>query len=148
MGLANGFVNAVGLQQTAIADAYLLCDMTVPPVGSEAIGAIFLGGRIDSDVIRTFELDYVGSPTGNTGITAAQEVGLELESEFDAGTEQCVDIPDLGLDGGEVGHVGWGFRILVRGDGWRCTKGGPCGEEPPFVRNRVVWFEVDAWLGE
>jgi hypothetical protein len=29
---------------------------------------------------------------------------LEFEAEFDAGTEQRVDIPDLGLDGGEVGH--------------------------------------------
>ena len=68
------------------------------------IAAVFFRRGIDGDVIRAFELDDVGSPPGDAGIAATMEVGLEFESEFDAGVLQGIEIPDLGLDGGEVGH--------------------------------------------
>ena len=41
---------------------------------------------------------------GDTGIAAALGVGGETETEFAARIAQGFKIPDLGLDGGEVGH--------------------------------------------
>ena len=57
-------------------------------------------------VIGAFELDDVRGEPGDTGVAAASGVLEELEAEFDAGVLQGIEIPDLGLDGGEVRHGG------------------------------------------
>ena len=103
-GFAHGLVDAVGLQQAAVADADFLGDVAVPPVGGEAVATVFLRGGIDGDVIRAFELDDAGRKAGGASVAAALGIGQELEAEFDAGVLQGIEIPDLGLNGGEVTH--------------------------------------------
>jgi hypothetical protein len=78
--------------------------VAVPPVGGEAIAAVFFRRVINGDVIGAFELDDVRGEPGHAGIAAAFGVGEHDETEFAARVLQGVEIPDLGLDGGEVGH--------------------------------------------
>jgi hypothetical protein len=63
-------------------------------------------------------------------------LAVKFEAEFDAGVAQGVEIPDLGLDGGEVGHKFLSYQCSVlEGRGGRNAKGGSSGvEEPPFAR--------------
>ena len=98
-------MDAVGLEQAAVAGADFPGDVTAPPIGGQAITAVLFGRRIHGDVIRAFQLDDVRCMAGDARVTAAGGVGQEFDAEFDAGVLQGIKIPDLGLDGGEVGHV-------------------------------------------
>ena len=52
-------------------------------------------------------------PPGLQGrISPAIGVRDERETEFGARVTQCVEVPDLGLNGGEVGHVDFEFWML------------------------------------
>jgi hypothetical protein len=62
-----------------------------------------------------------GKP-GDTGIAAALGIGGEAETEFRACVLQGIEIPDLSLDGGEVGHgwfdgIGGSWWLVAGGDG-------------------------------
>ena len=89
-GFAHGLVDAVGLQQAAVADADFLGDVAVPPVGGEAVATVFLRGGIDGDVIRAFELDDVGCHAIGGCVAPAFGVLLERQSEFGAGVTECL----------------------------------------------------------
>ena len=69
MGLAEGLVDAVGLEEPAVADADFLGHMAVPPVGGQGVGAVLLRGGIDGDVLS------VSGPSAGTYADANTGVG-------------------------------------------------------------------------
>ena len=99
-------MDAVGLQQAAVADADFLGNVAIPPVGGESVAAVVFLVGFDRDVIRPFELNDVWREPSHAGITSALCIGGETEIEFRAGVAQSIDIADLSLDGSEVRHVG------------------------------------------
>ena len=59
------------MQQTAVALADFLGDVTIPPIGGETIVSVFGIRRIDGNVIRAFQLNDTWGMAGDSRITAA-----------------------------------------------------------------------------
>jgi hypothetical protein len=90
-------VDGVELEKATEFGADLLLDVTVPPVGGQAIGAI--GLPIKGNVIRTFEFDDVIAANGVGAVTTGRRVDGDRKSQFSAGTTERCDIFDLCGDG-------------------------------------------------
>ena len=70
-------MNAVGLQEPTAASTDFSFDMTIPPIGGQALAAVAFLGRFDSDVIGAFELNDVRGGPGHAGVATARGVGGE-----------------------------------------------------------------------
>jgi hypothetical protein len=68
--------------------------------------------RTPEEIIRfafsAIDPEVFDPPSWQLEVEAIDEAGGEAETEFAARIAQCFQIPDLGLDGGEVRH-GWWF---------------------------------------
>ena len=95
-------MNAGGLKKATVADADFLGDMTIPPIGGQAVAAVVFLGWFDSNVIRAFEVDNVLRKPSLVRVATAECIGGEAESKICACIAQSIEIPDLGLDGCEV----------------------------------------------
>jgi hypothetical protein len=109
--LAHRLVDPVELEEPAKVGADLGLDVSVPPIGGEFVGSIFRRflGPVCGDVEGAFEADDEFAVTGAVGKAAGLGIAEQLDTEFGAGSFESIDIADMGLDGGEVGHGGIGF---------------------------------------
>ena len=73
---------------------------------------------------------------GDARVAATSCVRSETDAEVDARVLQSIKVPDLGLDGGEMRHGGFGigYLLVVVGLEIWMRKGRPVMNRPPSLR--------------
>jgi hypothetical protein len=95
-------MDAVKLEEFAEVGSDLFLDVTVPPVGGQAIRAVLV--PVESDVVWAFELNDVFSFRLIVDVAPRAAVLNEANAQLVTGGAQGVDVFNLCLDRCEVTH--------------------------------------------